>query len=47
MLTVYLKPDHAIRPVQERGKRLFRVRREVIGSIRKTRQTGSYTPFPR
>ena len=48
MLMVYLKLDHAIRPMQERGERLFEVRREkVIGLIRKTRQTGSYTPFQR
>ena len=28
MLMVYLRPGHAIRPMQERGERLFRVRRE-------------------
>nr|DAO82486.1 MAG TPA: hypothetical protein [Caudoviricetes sp.] len=28
MMMVYLKLDHAIRPVQERGERLFRARRE-------------------
>lgn len=28
MLMVYLKLDHAIRPMQKRGKRLFGVRRE-------------------
>nr|DAL62934.1 MAG TPA_asm: hypothetical protein [Caudoviricetes sp.] len=28
MLMVYLKLDHAIRPMQERGERLFEVRRE-------------------
>lgn len=28
MLMVYLKLDHAIRPMQKRGERLFKVRRE-------------------
>lgn len=28
MLIAYLKLDYAIRPMQERGERLFRVRRE-------------------
>ena len=28
MLMVYLKPDRAISPMQERGERLFKVRRE-------------------
>lgn len=30
MLMVYLKLDHAIRPMQERGERLFEVRRESL-----------------
>ena len=28
MLMVYLKLDHAIRPMQKHGERIFRVRRE-------------------
>lgn len=28
MLVAYLRPDHATRPMQKRGERLFRVRRE-------------------
>lgn len=35
MMMVYLKLDHAIRPMQKHGERIFRVRRERSGQSEK------------
>lgn len=46
MRIAYLKLDHAIRPIQERGERLFRVRRESYRVNRKNAADRLLHAFP-
>lgn len=46
MLMVYLKLDHAIRPMQKRGERLFWVRRESYRVSQKNASDRLLHAFP-
>nr|DAW22313.1 MAG TPA: hypothetical protein [Caudoviricetes sp.] len=46
MLMVYLKLDHAIRPMQKRGERLFSVRRKSYQVKRKNAADRLLHAFP-
>nr|DAM26373.1 MAG TPA: hypothetical protein [Caudoviricetes sp.] len=46
MLMVYLRLDHPIRPMQKRGERLFRVRRESYRVNRKNAADRLLYAFP-
>lgn len=47
MLMVYLELGYAIRPIQERGERLFRVRRESLSGQSEKRVRQALTRLSR